>query len=589
MAKSFFRKIIDSLLGESNSQKGAVPKLEPVLEATAKDEDWLNDGYSWIPDWKKIIGDDWDQWQRAREAAQGGPRVLIATAVGGNSVLTPLETLFAVGLTLRGAEVHFLLCDKVLPACQNAYGQDKAAQESFLKSGPGENMCNWCFDCGSRCIEPLGLKIHRISDYLKPHDYSNAEKLSQEAVLDQIGSYKYKNIELGESVMSGTLRFFGRGDFDGEDYSEPVLRKFLKAGILSADALFAMYEKEHFDHTVVNQGFYIPQGVEVEVATKKNCHLVCWDMSYRKRCITMTHSNTYYRTLVDTSIDEWNKQSFDQKLEDEITEYLVGRWSGAYDWMKFHESGADSIPQELMREIGIKPGIPVIGLLTNVVWDAQVYYPGNAFPNMLDWLMQTVKYFASRKDLQLLIRVHPAELKCWQKSRQFAEDEIRKVFPELPDNIFIIPPQSTINTYKAMMACDSVLIYATTAGLELACMGIPSIISGEAWMRGKNIGVDVNSQEHYFQELDKLPMGSRMSEEAVSNAKKYAYHFYLRKMIDIGMLEPMPYDNCPYRIPESGLEPFKKGRDLGLDIICDGILNDKEFIYPAELKNTVTL
>ena len=57
-----------------------------------------------------------------------------------------------------------------------------------------------------------------------------------------------------------------------------------------------------------------------------------------------------------------------------------------------------------------------------------------------------------------------------------------------------------------MMACDSVLIYATTAGLELACMGIPSIISGEAWMRGKNIGVDVNSQEHYFQELDKLPM-----------------------------------------------------------------------------------
>ena len=60
-------------------------------------------------------------------------------------------------------------------------------------------------------------------------------------------------------------------------------------------------------------------------------------------------------------------------------------------------------------------------------------------------------------------------------------------------------------------------------------------------------------------------------------------------MIDIGMLEPMPYDNCPYRIPESGLEPFKKGRDLGLDIICDGILNDKEFIYPAELKNTVTL
>lgn len=577
MVKALLERIIKNFFKDSrNDTRVQDPNEEE------KREDWLSDGYSWIPDWKKIIGADWQEWERKREAAKGGPRVLIATAVGGNSVLTPLETLYAVGLTLRGADVHFLLCDKVLPACQNAYGTDRAAQENFLKDGPGKNMCDWCFDCGSRCMVPLGLTVHKMSDYLTPEDFDRAEKLASQANLEDVEKYKYKNIELGESVMSGTLRFFGRGDFEGEIHSQQVLRRFLKAGILSVDALNNLYDKNEFKHTVVNQGFYIPQGVEVEVATQRGNHLVCWDLSYRNRCITMTHSNTYYRTLVDDSIESWNKQDWNDELEAEITEYLVGRWSGAYDWMKFHESGAESIPEELMKEIGIKPGIPVIGLLTNVVWDAQVYYPGNAFPNMLDWLMQTVKYFAGRKDLQLLIRVHPAELKCWQKSRQFAEDEIRKVFPELPENVFIIPPQSTINTYKAMMACDSVLIYATTAGLELACMGIPTVISGEAWMRGKAIGADITSQEQYFETLNTLPLGKRMNSEQVSKAKKYAYHFYLRKMIAVGMLEPMPFENCPYKIPEIGLAGFDQGADLGLDIICDGILNDGDFVFPAE-------
>lgn len=579
MVRVIFSRIIKNLFGENK------PSCEIVADTAANDRqdaEWLKDGYSWIPDWKKIIGKEWSEWEKARVAAIGGPKVLIATAVGGNSILTPMETVFAVALTMRGAEVHFLLCDKILPACQNAYGTNKDTQMSFLANGPGQNMCQWCFDCGERSIGPLGLKVHKMSEYLSSDDFVMAKKIALSADVDSIGSFRYKDIDLGESVMSGTLRFYGRGDFDGEPYSEAVLRRFLEAGILSADAMFNLLKANSFQHIIVNQGFYVPQGVEVEVATKTNNHLVCWDISYRQRCITMSHSNTYYRTLVDTSIDDWNKQEWNSRLEEEITEYLVGRWTGAYDWMKFNERGAEEEPEELVRDLGLNPDIPIVGLLTNVVWDAQVYYPGNAFPNMLDWMLKTVDYFAERKDLQLLIRVHPAELKCWQKSRQFAEEEIRKVFPQLPDNVFIIPPQSEVNTYKAMMACDSVLIYATTAGLELSCMGIPTIISGEAWMRGKGIGLDVVSQEHYFSSLDSLPMGQRMTEDQISKAKKYAFHFYLRKMIDIGILEPMPFDNCPYRIPELGLESFKKGSDLGLDVVCDGILSGNEFIFPAE-------
>jgi hypothetical protein len=107
---------------------------------------------------------------------------------------------------------------------------------------------------------------------------------------------------------------------------------------------------------------------------------------------------------------------------------------------------------------------PFIGMLTNVIWDAQLHYPANAFPHMLAWILQTIDYFVRRPELQLLIRVHPAEIRGTVPSRQLVVDEIKKAFPDLPENVFIIPPESQVSTYAAMMPCNAVIIYGTKTG-----------------------------------------------------------------------------------------------------------------------------
>jgi hypothetical protein len=78
---------------------------------------------------------------------------------------------------------------------------------------------------------------------------------------------------------------------------------------------------------------------------------------------------------------------------------------------------------------------------------------------MVDWVLRTVEYFSARPDLQLLIRVHPAEKSGDIPSRQPVLDEIRQRFPVIPPNVFVIPPESRVSTYAAMEACDSVIIY----------------------------------------------------------------------------------------------------------------------------------
>jgi hypothetical protein len=201
---------------------------------------------------------------------------------------------------------------------------------------------------------------------------------------------------------------------------------------------------------------------------------------------------------------------------------------------------------------------------------------------MLDWIIKTVAYFARRPDLQLLIRVHPAEITGDISSRQPVVEEMHRAFKVLPSNVFLIPPQSRVSTYAAMEACDAVIIYGTKTGVELTSLGIPVIVAGEAWIRNKGITLDAKSETDYFSLLDRLPFREPMSEECTARARKYAYHFFFRRMIPVTQVAPTGRKKTQFRVDVSRLADLLPGKSRGLDVICDGILTGSPFIYPAE-------
>jgi hypothetical protein len=72
-----------------------------------------------------------------------------------------------------------------------------------------------------------------------------------------------------------------------------------------------------------------------------------------------------------------------------------------------------------------------------------------------------------------------------------------------------------------------------------------------------------------------------MPAEQVTRARKYAYHFFFRRMVPIPSIvatKSVP----PYRVALDSIEELLPGRQPGLDVICDGILEGSPFIYPAE-------
>jgi hypothetical protein len=569
MIKSLAKRALKRVLRSIN--------LYPFLPHTLEQESafWR----STLPDWAEILRQDSGRWRSARTAANSGPRILMATSVGGFSPNSLVDSLLAVALTLRGAQVHNLLCDEALPACTLPGIRHFGETEKFVKNGPSKLTCAKCFRPGHEMFRPLGLPTYRYSELISAEESRKARELSLRLPATEIAGYRLDGLAVGEQAHAGALRFYVAGHLDNEPHGEAVLRHYFNASLLTTYAIRRLLNIHLFDCVCFVHGIYVPHGVILEMARQQKVRTVSWSRAYRDQTFIFSHSDTYHHTLLSEPTADWETMPWAPEVEAEILDYLKSRWYGSRDWISYHKNPHEDV-SAIAAELGIDFSKPCIGMLTNVMGDAQVLYPTNAFPNMLEWVLQTIRYFANRPDVQLVIRVHPAEVRGMDRSRQPIVNEIKRAFPELPANVFIIPPESSISTYAVMLQCDSVIIYGTKTGVELTSMSIPVVVAGDAWVRNKGITLDASSRDGYFTLLDRLPLGERLSKEITQRARKFAYHFFFRRMIPLPFFETI---HPAYKLAVSRLEDLLPGRSAGLDVVCNGILNGDKFIYPAEL------
>ena len=528
------------------------------------------------PDWRALLSADKGLWQSARADAAGGPRVLMATSIGSYAHAATLESVLAAALTFRGAEVHALLCDGAMTACAECDASLYPDLAQFAEHGPSRDLCRNCVSPAERVYAQLGIKVHKYSEWLTEGDRAEARRIATTIPFAEIESFTLDGLVIGEHAHAGALRFFATGALDDEPMAEPIVRRYLESALRVAFATRRLLRSIQFSSTVFTHGIYVPWGIVGEVARQEGVHVSTWNVAYRKRRFIFSHDNTYHHTLMNEPREHWENLALSEQQERELMHYLSSRRDGLFDWIVFHRPKTDD-PKELPSLLGLDPSKPVIGLLTNVSWDAQLHYPANAFDSMLDWLVQTCRYFEDRRDLQLLVRVHPAEISGFPPSRQPVLGELRKVIPQLAANIVVVPPESELSTYALMSLCNSVIIYGTKTGVELTSRGTPVIVAGEAWIRNKGLTCDASSPEEYFRILDRLPFPSRLDAAMMARARRYAYHFFFNRMIPLPFIEPHA-GNSIYRLRLNSVRHLLPGESPGLDTICNGILKRTPFV-----------
>ncbi|MCL4531110.1 MAG: hypothetical protein M1282_17095 [Chloroflexi bacterium] len=170
---------------------------------------------------------------------------------------------------------------------------------------------------------------------------------------------------------------------------------------------------------------------------------------------------------------------------------------------------------------------PVVMLAANVLGDSLTLGRNVFAESMSEWLTRTIQFFASRPDVQFVLRVHPGET-IVPKARSMAQ-VAREALPSLPEHIHIIGATDKINTYDLIEIADLGLAYTTTVGLETAMNGRPVILCGQTHYRGRGFTMDPHSWDDYFAALENvlsdLP-AHRLNDEQIAKAWNYAYRYF---------------------------------------------------------------
>jgi hypothetical protein len=527
--------------------------------------------------WSRILAGEDRLCPPAGYDGEPNQKVLIPTSVGSWVGCVHVESMLAVALTLRNTQVELMLCDGVLPACLACEYGYLGKLNAKNKTRLSRSFCRTCFSPAYRVYQQLGMKTHRFSDWITPREISGCHETCHALPFGEIRDFTVNGLAIGEQAHAAALRFFARGSLDDEPEAESVLRQYLAAALISARVFGRLLEKKDFSSVVFNHGIYVPQGIIGDICRQKNMPVVNWNPAYRRNCFIFSHRDSYHHTMISEPVGKWENMAWDAPREHQLMTYLESRRKGSGDWIWFHQNPLDRVRDPLER-LGIDFSCPCIGLLTSVMWDAALHYRDNAFPDMLGWVFETIDYFSTRSGLQLIIRVHPGEIQGGLPSRQKVCDEIRLRYDRLPPNVTIVGPESSLSTYAIMEQCDAGIIYNTKTGIELAAMGIPVIVAGEAWIRNKGFSTDVSDPDEYRQVLDSLPKAQRMNAADTLRARKYAYHFFFRRMIPLEFMHPAR-GNPPYRLRLNRLASLKPGQSRGLDLICDGILKGTDFIF----------
>jgi len=506
--------------------------------------------------------------------------ILIASSAGGLYSQMIFESTVASGLRDKGANVEFLLCNKSLPSCIMP-SVDDINEDDYLLNG-AKKICNSCFDVASNYLRKANFKINLLTQVKdKDIDYYN-NYLKENFILNEVNKLKYRNINIGEHAVSGTLRYYRKTNFTKERLYNDILKNYLVSAMITVDSFYNLLKSKKFDKILLNHGIYVPQGVIAEIAKKENIQFIVWCPGARKKTYSFSPNDTYHREIIYEDNKTWENIDLNEKKVKIINEYLKSRSNskddGKNDWVYAPTSTNDNVDL-LFDRLKIDPNKPLIGLATNVMWDAQIDYPTNFFKNILDWIFFTVDHFIKNQNLQLIIRVHPAEIDHTKPSKQKVVDELYKKYGSLPSNIFLVKPDENFNTYKILDKCENILIYGSRLGIEMSALGKMVVVCGEGFIRNKKIAIDVNSKVHYQKILENLPLENLMVNNRLIRAKKYAYHFFIRRMIPIKVIDEVPLKWPNIAVNKNFQELLKLKKDQGFEKICKSIINDEKFVF----------
>jgi Capsule polysaccharide biosynthesis protein len=475
-------------------------------------------------------------------ARGGGPRILFVSFRAWHTHAIT-DALIAHALRVRGADVHVYTCGGPLPVC------DISAHTTAPPM-----PCNTCAPFMTTLLSLLRL----------PHSTTR----------DLLGG-PAPELDLDALVRPSLQWFFLSGNPPRDAETEEMRRRFLTGGALVARAVQQLLDRVKPDKLYLLNGIFFAEAIAIELARRAGIPFITHEGGFAPDTYVFARNSLAPHYPLDEAWAEASRRPLTTAEARMLDDYLAGRRGRSHDVARYYPD-MESDRAAIVEQLRLDPAKPVVTLFTNIDWDTATFAAGSAFDNMEQWLAHTVAHFAARPERQLVVRIHPGEVRLpLLEPRDRAADIIRRHFPTLPENVRVVAPEAPLSSYTLMDLSEFGLVYTSTTGMEMALSGKTVVTAGRGYYAGKGFTFDARGATEYDALLASPPA---MTAERVELARRYAFLFFFRHHIPFPLTATRG-DRVHFNFDRlSALEP---GRDRFLDLICDGILHGRPFLLES--------
>ena len=503
------------------------------------------------------------------------PTVLMLSFRGWSTHLL-WEATFAHALRHRGARPVFATCGGRLPVC-----------DAVNIHARGPMPCLSCGDMARDTLRAAGFDPITLASLVDVPAERRAAR-NRIAEIDTVAEMRRAHdveldLPIGELVRISVLWHLARGTLDESPETRRCYRSFLVSAQVTARYLDRLLDEVKPDRVLTLNGLFWAEGILAALATRRGIPVATYERGFLIDTVVLSTATPACDYVVDAvTWDEARKTPLPPAAESELDDYLDERTRGLRAVDNIWEERVEEW-EAIRRTVGLSQDRPFFALFSNVVWDSACQDKDDGFACLADWVVAVIEGFRARPDVDLVVRVHPAEVRSDNHpTRELMTDVIRTRVPDLPSNVRLVPPENAVSSYPLMARCRAGLVYTTTAGLEMAVAGHPVVVAGRPHYRGLGFTLDVSSSDDFWRTVDRLrtaPESIDIQPQRVELARRYAHLFFFRLMQHLDLVtEPA---RARPRLAWSSTEQLVPGRNAALDRIVDGVLTGRPVITPA--------
>jgi hypothetical protein len=269
--------------------------------------------------------------------------------------------------------------------------------------------------------------------------------------------------------------------------------------------------------------------------------------------------------------EKYSKIKLDKRKREKAEKWIESRREGKD--IVFDNASLSTFKSDEFDLSGLNPNKPTALLASNIIWDLSALNKQVFFATMMEWIIETIKWFKLHREFQLIIKTHPSEENpVIPETKEKVENVLMDNGITLSENIFFLRPKAKISVYQLFPIANVGLVYSTTVGIEMAALGIPVITAAKSTYRKFGFTIDPENKTDYFAFIEKALKGitliDKMSQYDLSRKfiLFYFYHYFTR----INFME-YNWGSEPI-IKIKSIRQLKPGNNKHLDYILDSII-----------------